>query len=220
MIDLSRILSVLTPFLGGILYFLVRDVIETVLPKYAVGVQAVRVMCFTASAVSLGNFGSILLMTVGRQIVLIPVSILSIGAFVLADLLAVRAGFGITGVAWATLVAYSATGLVILILAFTSLEIRGAALIRRLLLTFSGMAAALVLAPVIDRLMPFGNGGNGVRRLLHALLGSATFVVAYAVVAFPQLRGLGIRRIISELSIPLPAWLRRALNGDSAPGAP
>lgn len=210
-----KLLTVLTPLLGGFVYFFVYDAIAVVLPSYGIGAPAVQAMCFTAGAVSMTNFGSIVIMTLGRQVWLIPVAIASTAAFAIADVLVLRAGFGIIGVAWATLATYAATGTVILVLVYSALCRSRGEVVRRILANLSGIAVAVVLALVIDRLVPWYRAGGGARRLLHAVLGSATFLVAYGLIVGPQLRGLGIRQIVSELSLPLPAWLRRALNLES-----
>jgi hypothetical protein len=149
---------------------------------------------------------------------LIPMAVLSVVAFVAADVLALRGGHGITGVAWATLITYTATGTVTLALALLALGLPSRTVVRRVAASLWGLAVALALAPLIERFAPWGNGGSALPRILHAVVGSATFIVAYAVLAGPLLRGLGIRQIVSELNIPFAGRFRRPEGGgDTAP---
>ncbi|MEO5616696.1 MAG: oligosaccharide flippase family protein [Candidatus Eisenbacteria bacterium] len=208
-----RVLTVVTPALGGVAYFFVRDMVAVLLPNFFLGAPAVQVMCFTGAALCITNLAAIVLMTLGRQLWLIPMALISIVAFAVADVLALRSGHGITGVAWATLIAYTATGAVTLALALTALRLPISAVARRVLASLWGLAVAVALAPLTDRFAPWANGGSALPRILHAVVGSATFLVAYALLVGPQLRGLGIRQIVSELNLPFAGLFGRPGNG-------
>ena len=218
-ITLLRLITVVTPLLGGIVSLLVRDAIEVVLPKFTDAIPSIQVMCFTATGLAITNLASVVLMTMNRRFVLIPAAILSVIAFATADLLVLRAGHGITGVAWATLTTYVITGVLLLAVALTALELRPGERVRQILLSVSGLAAALVLSMACDRFLPWGGTDNGTRRILHAGLASATFVAVYALIIGPQLRGLGILNLVSEFNPALAGWLRRGssvFGGSSA----
>ena len=211
-VTLLRLITVITPALGGLVALLTRDLIEVALPKFAPGIPAIQVMSFTATGLAMSNFASVVLMTLGRQMVLIPIAIGSVIAFVSADLMVLHAGHGITGVAWATLSTYAVSGSVVLALALVALGFDGRRIFRHIALALSGLAVALVLAALCDRFVPWGGGGNGLRRLLHASLASATFLLVYFVTMSPQLRGLGMLNLVSEFNPVLAGWLRRGLS--------
>ncbi len=217
-VTMLRLMAAVTPMLGGVVSLLTRDAIEVALPKFEPGIPAIQVMSFTATGAAISNLASVLLMTLGRQVVLLPMAIFSVVAFAGADLLVLRAGFGITGVAWATLVTYAVTGAVLLGMALGALGFGRGAVIRQVAISLFGLALALVLAPLCDRFVPW-SGGNGLRRLLHTSAASATFLLIYVLVVGPQLRGLGILNLVSEFNPFLAGWLRRGsalLRGNGA----
>jgi len=213
-----RVLTVVTPAFGGLAYLFARDLIGVLLPNYFDGVPAVQWMCFTAAALCVTNLASIVLMTLGRQLWLIPLALVSIVAFAMADLWALQRGLGITGVAMATFATYAVTGAVTLALALAALRFSPGQVLRRVGATAWGLAVAVLLAPLADGIAPWSKADGALPRILHAVVGSATFLAAYALLVGPQLRGLGIRQIFSELQLPFTGSLRRPGNGgDSAP---
>ncbi len=212
-----RVLSVVTPALGGVAFLFVRDVVGVALPNFFPGARAVQVMCFTASALCLTNLASIVLMTLGRQLWLIPLAIAATAAFAVADVVALQRGHGITGVAWATFLTYTVTGAITLSVALGALGMKPAAVLRRVGLTLWGLAVALVLAPLAQRYAPWAEGGSPLLRILHATIASATFLLAYSLLAGFQLRGLGLRQVLSELNFPFAGALRRPGNGGGPP---
>ena len=218
-ITLLRLITVVTPLLGGVVALLVRDGIEVLLPKFVDAIPSIQVMCFTATGLAITNLASVVLMTMNRRFVLIPAAIVSVIAFGTADWLVLRAGLGITGVAWATLTTYAVTGVALLGLALAALDLPAGDRVRQIALSLSGLAAALVLAALCDRFIPWGGTDNGTRRILHTGLASATFVLAYALTIGPQVRGLGILNLVSEFNPALAGWLRRGssvLGGSNA----
>src|SRR5205085_733115 len=98
-----RLVSLMLPLFCALAYLVADDSVMWVLPRYRDGVPALRILCFGAAALGLGSLSSVILMTLGRQRVLVPVSLGTtlVGAALM--LAAVRFGFGIRGVAWATL---------------------------------------------------------------------------------------------------------------------
>ncbi len=207
-----RVLATATPALGGLAFLTARDVIRVVLPNYVAGTTAVRVMCFTAGALCVSNLASVVLMTLGRQVWLIPAAVLSTAAFALADIAVLRAGLGITGVAWATFATYSVSGLAVLGLALASLRCGVAGTLRELGVTAWALVSAMGLAALADRWLPGAGAVGPGWRLLHVLLGWGTFLGVYALAVAPLLRGLGIRQLLSEFNLPFASLLRRGLN--------
>jgi len=134
-----------------------------------------------------------------------------------ADVIALQQHRGITGVAWATLITYSAMGVVALSLALRALGLGVRARVQRVLVSYWGLAVALLLAPLAQRFSPWAGGTDPLPRILHAVVGSATFLLAYAVLVGPLLRGLGLRQIVSELNLPFSGWVRRSGNGSGPP---
>jgi membrane-associated HD superfamily phosphohydrolase len=209
-------LSTLTPALCGLAFLAARDLIGAVLPNYLAGATAVRVLCFGAAALTLSNLASIVMMTLGRQVWLIPAAILFTAACGIADLEVLRRGFGISGVAWATLGTYAASGLVLLALALAALGLGWLGTLRRLAGCAWSLLAAMGLAVGLDRLLPWHDTTRESLRLLRVALEWAGFAAGYAVAVRPLLRGLGLRQVLSEFNLPFASLLRR---GDSRKAA-
>jgi Na+-driven multidrug efflux pump len=106
--------SLLIPMLCGLAFMGADDLVAWLLPKYQAGLVPLKVLGFGALGLALANLSSIGLMTLGRQLFLIPASFLMIGLGAALDVFAVRQGYGIQGVAWATIVAYGIDGAVLL----------------------------------------------------------------------------------------------------------
>src|SRR5262249_53423005 len=136
------VLSILTPALGGLAFLAARDLLGAVLPNYLAGATAVRVLCFGAAALTWSNLASIVLMTLGRQMWLIPAAIVFTAACGVADFEVLQRGLGISGVAWATLGVYVASGMTILALALGALGEGWLGTLRRM----AGCAWALLVA--------------------------------------------------------------------------
>ena len=211
-VTLLRLVTVVTPALGGLAALAARDAIDVVLPKFAPGIPSIQLMCFAATGLAVTNLSSVVIMTLGRQIVLIPVAVVSIVAFAAADLFVLRAGQGITGVAWATLVTYSASGALVLAIALVGLGMRRGRVLRHTMLSFAGLVVAMALAALCDRFLPWAAGGNGVKRFLHVSFASATFLVVYSLTVGQLLRGFGILGLIAEINPALAGWLRRGAS--------
>lgn len=100
-------------------------VVELLLPKFVPGVGALQALCFGAIGLGFGNFASVVLMTLGRQTMLMPTAFVSIAIGAALDLTAIKLGYGITGVAWATLATYAINGAILLSMALTGLGLSG-----------------------------------------------------------------------------------------------
>jgi O-antigen/teichoic acid export membrane protein len=212
-IGVLRILMVLTPALGGLAFLGARDLLQLVLPTYMAGATAVRVMCFTAAGLCISTFASIVLMTLGRQVWLMPAAVLSVVAFAAADIGVLRAGYNISGVAWATFTTYLVSGFTLMTMALAALRLGPARVVREVGGCAWSLGAAIGFAFLIDRVMPGANSAIREMRLLHVALGWVTFLVVYPLAVAPQLRGLGMRQLISEFNLPFASLLRRGSNG-------
>lgn len=208
-IGVLRLLGVLTPALGGLACLAARDLIQVAVPNFLLGATPVRIMCFTATAMCIANLASIVMMTLGRQFWLMPVAVVSTLAFAIADITVLRSGLGINGVAWATLATYAVSAFTLLGMALSSLRLGFGRAVREIGFAAWGLGAAMVLSFAAEKLAPGGNSMEVGRRVLHLLLGWATFLAAYGLAVTPQLRGLGFRQLVSEFNLPFASWLKR-----------
>lgn len=211
-----RASSMLVPALAALVFLFSGPAIQLLLPKFAPGVAAMRVLCFGAVGLAFGNFASIVLMTVGRQTLLMPGAVLSAVAGAGFDLLAVRLGYGITGVAWATVATYSASGALLLTMALMGLAMRPRRVVGLLARLFLPLAVALVLAVAIQRLVPWAGDPDPAKRILRLVTSTVSFAVLYLAAVRPLAKGLGLGRVLSELNLPFVSpFMRRLGGGDS-----
>jgi O-antigen/teichoic acid export membrane protein len=205
-----RVLAVLVPGLCGAAYLGAREAIALVLPSFMPGLTAVRVLCFGAGGLTLANLSSIVLMTLGRQNVLVPMAIgmTTLGAAL--DYVAVRYGLGINGVARMTLVTYVLNGGLLLWLACGGLRVPAAARLRLLGRALAPLLIAFVLAYGLDKALPWSadlSRGRLLGRLVAAL---ALFVTLYGAAMSLFIRGLGLRQLVREFNLMMPRPARRA----------
>jgi len=196
-----RVIAVGTPALCAIAYLAADDVVVGLLPRFREGVPALRILCFSAAGFALANLASIVLMTLGRQLVLVPVALGMAAVGVVLDLAAIRLGQGIRGVAWATFATFVVNSAVLMSLAESGLS-RG--LGRRLgflVRAFLPLAVAMPLAYAFERLLP-GQGGPAPTRALRLLTSMVLWIAAYGLVTAPLLRGIGLRSLAREFRWP------------------
>jgi O-antigen/teichoic acid export membrane protein len=208
-----RASSVLVPALAATAFLFANPVVQVLLPKFAPGVPALRVLCFGAVGLAFGNFASVVLMTVGRQTLLIPGALLSVVAGAGFDLLAIKLGFGITGVAWATVATYSVSGAMLLVMALAGLGIEPRRVIAMQIRLFLPLAVALALVVSIERWVPWAGDPDLRRRALRLLTSIAVFTLSYLLAVRPLSQGLGLRRVLSEINIPFVSPLMRRWGG-------
>jgi O-antigen/teichoic acid export membrane protein len=208
--------SIVLPALCALAYLAADDSVLWLLPKFREGVPSLRILCFGAAALGLGNLCAIVLMVLRRHQLLVPAALASLGLGSVAMLLAIRFGFGIRGVAWATLGAYTFHSSLMLWLALGRLHEDPAHRLLTLARLLAPLAIALPIAYACNVLMPsFGNGTWPT--LLRLLAGVAGFLVAYGLAVRPLGRGLGLRQLVRETRVPVPSWLRTAASrGPSA----
>lgn len=208
-----RVLAILVPAFGALAFFLVGPAVQFLLPRFTPGLTAVRVLCFGAAGLAFGNFASIVLMTTGRQTLLMPGAVLSTVAGAGLDLLAVRLGYGITGVAWATVATYSLSGALLLTMALTGLAIRPRRVLDLLVQLFLPLAVAIAITLALYQLVPWSGSHNLALRGARLLISTVAFAALYLVAVRPLTEGLGLRRVLSELNVPVVGPLLRRMNG-------
>ena len=204
-----RALSVLMPALCAIAYLSADDLVEWLLPGFYDGVPALRILCFSAAGLSLANLGSIVLMTLGRQRVLVPVALAMTVLGVVLDLLAIRMGHGIRGVAWATFVTYGVNSAVLIWLADRAMGDSGRARLGLLARAFLPLVVAIPLAYGFERFFP-GYGPMGLVRALRFLGSTLGWLLVYGLLIVPLARGIGLKRLAGELEWPWSSARRRA----------
>ena len=196
-----RILAVGTPALCAIAYLGANDVVEWFLPRFHEGVPALRILCFSAAGLALANLASIVLTTLGRQLLLVPVALGMRLLGVFLDLLAIRLGQGIRGVAWATFVTFVINSGVLMTLADAGI---GHGIGRRLGLlarAFVPLMVAIPLAYAFERLLPeFGSTAG--MRALRVLVSATLWLGLYGLLTAPLVRGIGLRAVLSEIRWP------------------
>jgi O-antigen/teichoic acid export membrane protein len=212
-----RTLAVFVPALAAVAFFLAGPVVQFLLPDFTPGVTAVRVLCFGATGLVFCNLASIVLMTVERQTLLIPGAVLSAVAGAGFDLLAVRLGYGINGVAWATVATYSVSGALLLIMALTGLAIRPRRVLALLVQLFLPLAVAIALALAVHQLVPWAGSPVLQLRAARLAISTAAFAALYLAAVRPLTQGLGLLRVLSELNVPLVSSLLRRLDGGDSP---
>ena len=208
-----RALSLFVPALCALGYLASDDVVQWLLPRFNEGVPALRILCFSAAGLSLGNLGSIVQMTLGRQLVLVPVAVGMTALGVALDLIAVWSGHGIRGVAWATFFTYAVNSAVLVVLVDRAMGASFRARLGFVVRLFLPLAAAIPLAYLLERFFP-GYGPPGPVRWLR-LAGSAVLWLAlYGLVAAPLARGIGLRQLSSEFDWPWAAARRQGGGRD------
>ena len=211
-----RASSILVPALAAGAFFFAGPSIQFLLPKFVPGVTAVRVLCFGAVGLAFANFASIVLMTVGRQSLLMPAAVLSVVAGAGFDMLAVRLGYGITGVAWATVATYSVSGALLLTMALTGLAVPPRRVIDLVIRLFLPVAVAIALVLALHRAVPWAGSPILGRRALRLAIEVSAFSALYFLAVHPLVRGLGIRHVLSELNLPVISPLMRRLQGGAS----
>jgi O-antigen/teichoic acid export membrane protein len=212
-----QVTSVLVPFLSGIAFLLARPMVGLVLPKFLPGVGAVRLLCFGAVALAFTNLAAIVLTTIGRQLMLMPTAIFGVLMYAFLDFAAVKLGFGITGVATATLVAYVINSAVLLSIALAGIGLPARPLFATLGRLFAPLALAAALVFALDFWLPWVGASSLGFVLLRPGVATVAFVLTFAFGVYPLTRGMGMRQAISEFNVPLLGPLLRRRGTGSPP---
>lgn len=210
--QLLQAMAVLVPLLSGLAYLWTREIVALMLPKFLPGVSAVRILCFGAVGLAIGTIGSIVLMTVGRRMALVPAAMFATALGAALDIVAVRLGFGITGVAWATLATYTLNGSVLLAMASAGVQHtsnRTGVFVAR---SLAPLAISIALAWALDRFLPWEHSAHWPVRTGRLIVASALFGALYSMFVAPFARGVGLRKLVSEFNLPILSPLFKRLG--------
>ena len=191
------------PVLCGAVFVTSRELIVMFLPKFTPAVFAIRMLAFGAVGLALGNLASVVLMTLGRRSLLVPAALFATAFGAALDLLAIRLGLGVSGVALATLAAYALNGSLLLALAIAALGRRGTASLIFVGRAWLPGAIAFGLAGALTLWLPWKDTADPALRAVRVLLGLVMFAGGYALLVRPLTRGVGLRLLLDELPLPL-----------------
>ena len=203
--------SIAVPALCAIAALCAGPVVSILLPKFTPGVPAVRILCFGAPALAFASLASIVLMTVRRYVHLVLATLTGMVLFVGLDFWVVQWGYGLQGVAWATLTAYAINSLVMLVLALDGLGIRTGRLLRLVARYFAPLALAVVFVDLLERFMPPASHPGVSWRVLRLAANLGLFCVAYLIAVLPLTRDMGLRQLVSEVDLPVVGKMLRRL---------
>ena len=142
-----RAVAVTLPLAACLCALWARELVHTLLPRYDACVPPLRILAFGATGLALSTFASIVLMTVGRRIILVPSAVFLTALSGGLQLLSLRWNGGLAGIAAAAASAYLLSGGVLLTLAAVGLGFtfgRGLELIVRSVAP-TGIASLLAL---------------------------------------------------------------------------
>ena len=210
---LVRALTLLLPALSGVGYLWSRDLVLWLLPKFAPGVDAMRVLCFGATGLAIATLASIILMTVRRRLVLMPAALFLTAVSAALEIVAIRLHGGLVGVAWATLLAYVLNGAVLLSLAATGMGMAFREMLALVVRAVVPLALALLVAKGADVLLLHPPAATGPERALHLALATVVFGAAYGLLVAPFARGVGLRQLALAFNVPVLAGLLRRFGG-------
>ncbi len=211
--------SIMVPAMCGVAFVLAPTLVALVLPKFVPGVGALRVLCFGAAALAFSNLASNVLMTVERQMVIMPAAVFAVVVYAALDLAAVKLGYGIQGVAWATLSSYALSSAVLVSLAFGGLGLPARAVFATVGRLFAPLVVALLLVNGLDRVLPWAGSHETTFMILRPAVALASFLLLYALAIRPLTRGMGLRAVLAEVDVPVIGGLVRRLTGGRREGA-
>jgi O-antigen/teichoic acid export membrane protein len=191
-------LSLFMPWLTGLAYLAADEIVAFLLPRFGPGISSLRILGYGAAGLALASIPSFTLITMGGIRYLVGAAV---GAALLAgglDLLALRAGRGIEGVAAATLVAYLAYGALLLWLVFGRILGPRGPRLRLVVRLLVPLGLAVGLAWGVEHATP-GLGRLGWVGLARLAATAATFSLLYALAVTPLARGLGVRGIVQAI---------------------
>jgi len=207
-----QVMAVLIPLLSGIAYLWGREAIAFALPRFLPGAGAVRILAFGAFGLAMSNLASLVLMTVGRRMWLVPAAIASTALGVALDILAVRLGYGLSGVAAATVFTFVLSGTVMMSMSLIATGVPARVIPTSLLRMLLPLPLAIALAWACDRTMPWSGTEAPLLRLVRAGLGTLAFSVVYLVLASSLARGLGLQALLAEVDLPVLTPILRRLG--------
>jgi len=215
---LVRVVAVGLPLAAGLCALWSRDLVHALLPRYDACVSPLRVLAFGATGLSLSAFASIVLMTVGRRIILVPAAVFLSALSGGLQLLSLRWNGGLTGIAAAAASAYLISGAVLLSLAAAGVGFafgRGLTLIARCL---APTAIAALLTWGLGRLLIHEPAPLVLGRVGLLLGASLALAGVYLLLVWPFARGIGVRSLLTESGLPVVSSIFRAFSRDGGQG--
>ncbi len=207
-----QVMAVLVPLLSGIAFLWARELVTLVLPRFLPGVSAMRILCFGAGALAITNLSSLVLMTVGKRMWLVPAAVCSVALGAALELYAAQAGHGMAGVAMATFVTFMASATLLLALALRGVGTPWPAAAGAIVRMLMPIPLAIVLAWSCDQFLPGAGDPRLGIKLLRLVTGSLVFAGVYLVLASPLARGVGLQGLIAEMDPPVIGPLLRRLG--------
>ena len=199
---LVRGVSVGLPLAAGLCALGARDLVHAVLPRYDACVEPLRVLAFGATGLSLSAFASIVLMTVGRRIILVPSAVFLTAMSGGLQLLSLRWNGGLLGIAAASSVAYLVSGAVLLSFAAAGLGYTFPRLLALVVRCLAPTALAILLAAGAGWVFLRDVGPFTWATFLRLLMAWAAFAAAYLLLVSPFARGIGFRSLAAEFKVP------------------
>jgi O-antigen/teichoic acid export membrane protein len=172
----TYLLAHLLPIFLGTMYLLIPYVILTALPKYALAIKPARILIFSSFFLAIAGCASDFLNTINKQAMNLMVQIASLAIAISSTYAFLRLGWGIQGVALATVLTsllYSITLLGYVMLRHFTTPIEG---IKSLWTIYFPCGYCLVLLLLSD-LVPDGAAGQGIPSLPLVLLKVVIFVL-------------------------------------------
>jgi O-antigen/teichoic acid export membrane protein len=176
----TYLLAHLLPIFLGTVYLLLPYALLTALPKYAPAIRPARILIFSSFFLAVAGFASDFLNTINRQAMNLAAQVASLAIAICLTYAALRLGWGIQGVALATVLTsllYSVALLGYVVLRHFTAPIEG---IKSLWTIYFPCGYCLVLLLLSD-LVPDGAAGEGIPSLPLVLLK----VVIFALLLFP-----------------------------------
>jgi len=204
----ARVLRTLTvfavsvPAVCSVIFIGAREAVMLVLPSFVEGAGALRVLCFGALGLAVANLSSLVLMIMHRRVQLMAVALVPAAAGGALSVWALKAGFGIQGVAWCMFATYVATGALMLWLAARALGLGAAGAAGVLARAHAPLGLGFALAVGLDRLMPAVAAPGAWAGPARVVLNAAVFLPLYVLAVRPLVRGLGMRRLLAEAGVP------------------
>ncbi len=211
-----RAISLVVPGLCGAASLAAPAAVMLLLPRFEPAIAPMRAACFGAAGVALANLAAIVLMTLGRHLLLVPAALAFTALGATLALAAVRLGYGITGVAWASFFSFLVNGLVLTFAVQGVLASgRASTALRQTLRLFLPVGVALALTAGVDLLFASPAPEDRLGTLGRALATVVTFGVLYAAAILPLARGVGFLSLLREFVWPrLPGRARPSVEAE------
>jgi O-antigen/teichoic acid export membrane protein len=208
---LVRGVAVGLPLVAGLCAVWAPELVHVILPKYDPSVDAMRVLAFGATGIALSSFASIVLMTVGRRIILVPAALFLTALSGGLQMLSLRWNGGLTGVAAASATAYLVSGGVLLALAAVGLGLPFRRILALVARTLAPTALGVLLVWGVSRVWLAHVGAFSPGELGRLLIASVAFAGGYVLLALPFARGIGFVSLAIESNLPILSGLARRL---------